>query len=114
MKIVLGLLGTLALVKMVGCSEVAARVIPPVPIIVAQNGVDGFAGLDYVGNVSCTVRNKGGMGSARVTATFMQDGSWTRSQTIFLGPGEERDVTFVFPEAKAFSSHAMRFTCSAS
>lgn len=107
------LLGCAAvLVAASGCSEVASRVLPPRPVIVAQSGVDGLSGLDYVGNVSCTVRNDGGSGATRVTATFMQDGTWTRTQTVYLGAGEQRDVTFVFPEATMLSFSSMRYRCT--
>ncbi len=114
MKIETFLLGCVMLVGASGCTEVTEHLLPPRPVVVAQTGTDGLAGLDYVGNVSCTIRNDGGSGAARVSAMFSQDGMWTRSQTIVLTAGEQREVTFVFPEATLLSFNGMRYRCSAS
>ncbi len=113
MKIGTLLIGCVMLVGWIHWRDVAAQVLPVRPVVVAHAAVDGLAGLDYVGNVSCTVRNDGGSGAVHVTATFAQDGTWTRSQTMLLGAGEQRDVTFVFPEATIFSFSSMRYRCSA-
>jgi hypothetical protein len=117
MKIVMLLLGCLLLLGWRGWSlgaDFAARVLPPRPVVVAESGVKGFAGLDYVLTVSCAVRNNGGDGPVLVTVTFVQNGTRTRTQNVFLSAGEQRDVTFVFPEAKLLSSRSMRYQCSAS
>jgi hypothetical protein len=104
----------IAVGTLTGCEEARSHVLPPHPKVVAQQGTDGFVGLDYTANVFCTVRNEGGNGTVKITATYFQGGAWQRTTTVAMAAGEMREVSFVFPEAELLSFDSRKFSCTSS
>ena len=102
--------GLLALV-LAACNVVN----PPKPEIVGQTARDGSPGFDYTIWVQCTVGNNGGDGRIEVTGTLSGGGSWTKRETVHVASGQERMVTFTFPEPEFLSAglSGYRYGCSA-
>ena len=69
------------------------------PVIVAHEASDGFAGWDYVIDVSCRVRNEGDTGDVVVKAKVShKTGSWEEERVVHIPEGEEEEVTIRFTQ----------------
>ena len=70
---------------------------------------------DYAWQVDCTVRNNGDSGQITVVAKLDGfGGAWTKRETTTIGSGEERLVSFQFPEAEfqLFGDSDAQYTCN--
>ncbi len=70
---------------------------------------------DYAWQVDCTVRNNGDSGQVTVVAELDGfGGAWTKRETTTLQSGQERLVSFQFPEAEfqLFGDSNAQYTCN--
>lgn len=69
---------------------------------------------DPLVQVLCTVRNNGEAGAITALASLDSSvGSFTERQTLTLASGEERQITFEFPEFEyqQFGNNGYEFSC---
>jgi hypothetical protein len=73
----------------------------PKPVLISSSADNGKSGLiNRRTTVYATVKNEGGAGNVLVSFIVTQggNGSWDRSQSVYLAAGEVSDVEMTFEE----------------